>query len=182
MTIDLPAFLKPSVNSKRDRKVDNGQTLLERDWRYQEIEAAIYHRNLTNSLTKVWQNWVAELNQTAPQPVPEFSTLRKTPAYLHESDDKNANIQSALARGGSVIMACPLLSSSCSHGHLCIKIKWQADQLVFTLKNPRSIYQPSKKLKFYDLNTLVGAILGTIGESPDFNSEYLLQNQGIAAF
>lgn len=182
MTINLPAFLKPSINSKPDLEVNDGQTLIERDWRYQEIEAAIYHRNLTNSLTKVWQNWVAELNQTAPQSVPEFSALRKTPCYLHESDDEKVNIKSALARGGSVIMVYPLLSSSCSYGHLSIKIKWQADRLVFTLKNPPSLYQPSEKLKFYDLNSLIDAILGTIGESSNLNSEYLLQTQGIVAF
>lgn len=160
---------KFSVNYGQGDLPGSGQVRLERDWRFQEIQSAIYNHRLTQALSEVWESWLSELNKKSFQPAPEFSTLRKLPIYNQESDDEANNIQLALRKGGSIIMACPLLSPFCGRQYLGIKIKWLADKLVFNLKNTKPSFQTEAQLKFDELSALIDAMRKMIDEGGVFN-------------
>lgn len=174
--MNLLTALNSALGTKHSSLSDKGQELLVRDWRFQEMESAIYHNDLTATLNSVWNTWVSDLNYLRP----EFSALRKMPKYHHEFEDTNLNIDKALARGASIIMACPVLSNTCNYGPLCIRSKWQAGRLVFTIKKSVSLFEQDKEQAFYNLENLIMAIQKTIDSGEDFSLGYLLQNQGIA--
>jgi hypothetical protein len=155
------------------------QSLLQLDWRYQEISASIYHRSLTEALEQVWQYWSNKVSYASPS----FSVLRKLPAIDNKSSDSEQNVISALKRGGSVIMVCPLLAESCDSSIISININWHNDTLKYKIRNSGYFNRSSQPEQFYTMSDLINAVLTRAQDSSSFSNRFeeILENPKILA-
>lgn len=134
--------------------IKRGQKLLQHDWRFQEIQTAVFHPDLSKSLQSVWDFW----SNMARVEIPEFSALRQLPSYIHEFETIAQNVSHALEKGGLIIMTNPFVSANVEKTKLSMKVAWLDNQLTFVVKQPIESAKNAKSIFFENIDSLSQAI------------------------
>ena len=159
-----PILIKPPKDESLNvisHLIQAGQKVLSHDWRYQEIQTALYQPELTHALDEVWQFWAAKV----PHTLPEFSALRNLPQYEHEKESIIGNVNQALRKGGKLIMSSPLLTPHCHGATISLTACWQNNKLIFVVRKPAALTHPMQELVFESFEKIYEAIRAGIADN-----------------